>query len=159
VKNTQDIATLAPGLVNAFCPIDGIATGGQPRAEDVPRFAAAGYRSIVDLRPPSESRGFDEESAARAAGLRYENIPVTPQTLRDADFDRFRAFVADRANRPMLVHCASANRVGALLLPYLLLDERLAPDAALSLARQIGLRSRELTDAALRYARDRGATA
>lgn len=150
---------MAPGLVNAFCPLDGVATGGQPTAADITRLADAGYRSVVDLRPASESRGFDEAKTVQAAGLRYEQIPVTPQTLRDEHFDRFRAFVADPANRPMLVHCASANRVGALLLPYLLLDERRPLDEALPLAATVGLRSKELTDAALRYAAARGAQA
>lgn len=157
MKNDQVIAILAPNLVNAFCPIDGVATGGQPTAGDLERLAAAGYRSVVDLRPSSEPRGFDEQAAVKKAGLTYEQIPVTAQTLNDAHFDRFRQFVGDPANRPMLVHCASANRVGALLLPYLLLDEHRTPDEALALARQVGLRSQDLTDAALRYARTRGA--
>lgn len=94
----------------------------------------------------------------RAAGLRYENIPVVSGTLGDAEFDRFRATLRDPANRPALVHCGSANRVGALLIPYLILDEGRSTDEAVRLAQEVGLRSQPLADAALAYARRQGGT-
>jgi protein tyrosine phosphatase (PTP) superfamily phosphohydrolase (DUF442 family) len=43
--------------------------------------------------------------------------------------------------RPLLFHCASANRVGALWLPYRVLDNGITYDAALAEAKQVGLRA------------------
>jgi uncharacterized protein (TIGR01244 family) len=151
-----DIAAIAPGLPNALCPMSDVATAGQPRADHFRRLADAGYKVVIDLRHPDEPRGFDEAAAVREAGLRYENIPVTPPKLGDAEFDRFRTVLRDPANRPALVHCGSANRVGALLIPYFVLDEGRATDEALRLAQQVGLRSQELADVALRYTRSHG---
>ena len=152
-SKAQDIAAAAPDLLNAFCPLCGLATGGQPCADHFRQLAKAGYRTVVDLRHPSEARGFDEATTAREAGLRYENIPVTPHTLCDEDFDRLRALLKDPATRPALVHCASANRVGALLIPYLILDEGKSPPEAERLAGEIGLRSPELAEVARQYVR------
>lgn len=152
------LAGVAEALVNGSCPLPDVAAAGQPRAEDFRRLADAGYKSIIDLRHPAEDRGFDEAAVARDAGLRYENIPVTPPTLGDAEFDRFRAVLMDPANRPLLVHCASANRVGALLIPYLMLDEGRPVGVALELAKRAGLRSQELADVALQYVKANGAS-
>jgi uncharacterized protein (TIGR01244 family) len=153
VASSSDLTTLVPGLPNASCLVQGIATAGQPRAEHLRRLADLGYKVVIDLRHPDEPRGFDEVAAVRETGLRYENIPVTPPTLGDEEFERFRAVLRDPANRPALVHCGSANRVGALLIPYLILDEGRLFEEALRLAQQVGLRSAELAAAALDYVR------
>lgn len=156
---TAELARTVPGLAQGYCPLPGVATAGQPQADQLRAIAAAGYRAVLDLRAIGEPRGYDEATVARDAGLRYENVPVTSPVVADGDFDRVREFVADEGNVPMLVHCASANRVGALLLPYLVLDRRQGIDDALAAARRIGLRSPEMTDAALRYIRARGGPA
>lgn len=146
------------GLPYAFTPLDGIVTAGQPQAEHIGQLADAGFKSVIDLRASSEPRGFDEAATVGAAGMHYESIPVIAGTLGDAEFDRLRAVLRDRAHRPALVHCASANRVGALLIPYLVLDEGRTTEAALQLAQQVGLRSQELAVLALAYVRARSTT-
>lgn len=151
------LATAAAGLMNGSCPLPDVGAAGQPDAGHFRQLAEAGYKSVLDLRDPSEPRGFDEAVVAREAGLRYENIPVSPSALGDAEFDRFRAFLKDPANRPTLVHCGSANRVGALLIPYLMLDEGRTEREALDLAQRAGLRSQELASLAVRYARTHAA--
>ncbi len=55
----------------------------------------------------------------------------------------------------MLVHCSSANRVGALLIPYFVLDEEKSTEEAVKIASEVGLKSDELKQAALRYAERR----
>lgn len=152
-----DMIAVVPGLPNAFCPMAGVATAGQPRADHFRRLADAGCKAVIDLRHPDEPRGFDEAAAVRQAGLRYENIPVTPPSAGDAELDRFRSVLRNPANRPALVHCGSANRVGALLIPYLVLDEGRTTDEALRLAQEVGLRSEQFADAALSYTRSHGA--
>lgn len=156
-SDTSALADAAAALPNGGSPLPDIASSGQPRADQFQLLADAGYRTVIDLRPPAESRGFDEAAAARAAGLAYENIPVTAQTLGDAEFDSLRALLKNPEARPAVVHCASANRVGALLIPYLMLDEGRTSSEATEIAVRAGLRSQELLTAALRYAKARGA--
>lgn len=151
VPDPVALAGVAAELTYGSCPLPDVAAAGQPRPEQLRRLADAGYRTIIDLRAPGEPRGFDETGAAREAGLAYESIPVTPQTLGDAEFDRLRTLLRNPSVRPAVVHCASANRVGALLIPYLVLDEGHSVEAALDIARRAGLRSAELETLALRY--------
>lgn len=149
--NASPLQSVAAQLPNGALPLPAILTAGQFHAAHVEPLASAGVRMVLDLRPASEPRGFEEAAAVTDAGMRYENVPVTQQTLVRDDFARVRSLLADPANRPAVVHCASANRVGALLLPQLVLDEGRTEQEAVAVARQIGLRSQELLDAALAY--------
>jgi uncharacterized protein (TIGR01244 family) len=146
VANSQ----LHAKLPNGAQPLAGVLTAGQPSAAQFSELAKAGVRTVIDLRSPVEARGFDESASVRAAGLTYRNIPVTPTTLGNHEFDEVRGLLRDGA-RPMLIHCGSANRVGALLIPYLMLDEKQSRDDALRIAHDVGLRSEDLMRAALMY--------
>ena len=122
--DAQDKLTEVLGAIpKAACPLPGVATAGQPSAAAWPQLADAGYRTVVDLRTPEEPRGYDEPASVRAAGLDYIGIPVSQPTLGDSEFDSFREIVRAPERRPIFVHCATSNRVGALLLPYFALDQ------------------------------------
>jgi len=150
-NDNTDIRQVAPDLDYAACPLEGVATAGMPRAEHFARLAAAGYTTVLDVSAPEEARGYDEAAVVAAAGLTYVNIPVRSYQPDDTAFDAVRALLSDPNRRPLLFHCRSANRVGGLLLPYLMLDEGRGQEEALNLAIQVGLRSQELAWAALTY--------
>ena len=134
-----------PALKNATQPEPGLVSAGQPTDEQLRGLAQAGYKTVLDLRPPTEDRGFDEPKTAREAGLAYVNIPVTPQTLDDATLDRFLEAMRT-AERPVLLHCASANRTGGLYYAWLVLEKGVAPEEALKRAKEAGLRSPEIEE-------------
>ncbi|MFI5242294.1 MAG: hypothetical protein ACHQRL_04725 [Gemmatimonadales bacterium] len=135
------------------CPVPGVATAGQPDAQAWGALARAGFKSVIDLREPDEPRGHDEPGEIALAGLAYLALPVNHDTLGDRQFDAVRSFVGDPAHRPVLVHCATANRVGALLLPYFALDEHMAVEEAHRLAVEVGMRSPDYSQLALDYVR------
>jgi len=154
----QDTLRSVLGTIpNAVCPVDGIASAGQPPKTAWGDIARAGYRTVVDLRMPDEPRDHNEPEAVRAAGMEYVAIPTSQPTLRDEIFDRFREVMSDADRRPIFVHCATANRVGALLLPYFALDEHRPMSEAVQLAQRAGLRNPELANLAVNYAQKRGA--
>ncbi len=144
--------SIPPGLAYAAQPLPWLVTSGQPEQEHFRELAEARFKTVVDLRMPGEPRGFDEPTAVREAGLEYVSLPVMEEILIDESFDRFREVMRDLTKRPVLLHCTTANRVGALLLPYLILDEGRSPDDALQIARRVGLRSPYLAAIALDYA-------
>jgi hypothetical protein len=82
---------------------------------------------------------------------------MSQPTLRDEIFDQFREIARDPSRRPLFVHCASANRVGTLLLPYFALDEKRPLSEAIQLAQQAGMRNPEMVRMAVDYARRHGA--
>ncbi len=72
---------------------------------------------MIDPREPGEDRGFDEPETVRRAGMDYVSIPVGHEDVDDETFELLWDLTVGSECRPMLVHCASANRVGALLTP------------------------------------------
>jgi hypothetical protein len=57
--------------------------------------------------------------------------------------------------RPTFACCNSGNRVGAALLPYLMLDKGMTEDDAVVLAMKMGMRNTENMESALAYVRKR----
>lgn len=152
----SELQDIPPDLPNGSVPLPGIATAGQLREHHLPGLAGAGYRRVIDLRGVDEDRGFDEAAAVQKTGMEYVHLPVKG-TPDDDTFRRFRDEVRDQGGKPAVVHCGTANRVGAMMLPHLLLDRGMDQEEALRTARAIGMRSPDLERAALEYvARERG---
>jgi uncharacterized protein (TIGR01244 family) len=94
-----------------------IATAGLLKNGAIPALKALGFATIVDLRGPDEGAGAEKQTV-EAAGLRYVNIPVINGVPTDAQVAEFARVVEDANSAPLLVHCASANRVGAMWALY-----------------------------------------
>lgn len=131
------------GIANASFPEPGVLLSGQPTGEQVQLAAEDGYKTILDLRTPQEPRGFDEPEAARLNGLVYVNVPVSPTALDQTTIDRFLNAMR-KAQKPVLIHCSTGARVGALWYAWLVLGEGKPPSEALAKAKAAGLRSPEL---------------
>ena len=125
-----------------FFPRAGLLCAGQPDAAAWVDYAKAGYRTVISLRSASELVGRDEASEVRAAGMEFKQLPV--DGLADMDFGHADALgeMLSTLESPVLVHCGSGNRVGALLA---LLEFRRGADseAALSFGRRAGLTGAE----------------
>jgi len=144
------------GALEKVHELGGVYTAGQPTAEDLAAAREAGIRTVIDLRKPGEDRGYDEAAAAEALGLDYVTLPWNgPAELTDEVFERGRELLRT-AERPLLFHCASANRCGALWIPYRVLDEGVPLDVAVAEAKTIGLKTPEYESKARAYvARER----
>lgn len=131
--------------------MDGLYLAGQPSEEDFAQIRAAGIRTIVNLRGVGEVTEFDEETVATDAGLDYVHLPFQGAGALTAEiFDRTRELLnSDRG--PIFLHCGSANRVGAVWLPWRVLDQGVSVEQALSEAQEIGLRTPAYTQKALDY--------
>ncbi len=94
-----------------------IATAGLLRDGGLAEVKALGFTTIIDLRTPPEGTAL-EKAEVEAAGLRYLNIPVGKGAPSDKQVREFGALIEDATNYPVLVHCVSANRVGAMWTLY-----------------------------------------
>ncbi len=85
----------------------------QISAEDVPAIAEAGIALVICNRPdPEVPAGQQAEAigaAVRAAGLRFEILPLTHQTMTPENVARQRALI-DSSDGPVLAYCASGTR-------------------------------------------------
>jgi protein tyrosine phosphatase (PTP) superfamily phosphohydrolase (DUF442 family) len=146
------LAALA-GLPNLAEPVPGWATGGQPTAEQLKAFKAAGGEVVVDNRDPMEPRPFDEPAVARAAGLEYVSLPIVHGAVTPDTMKQIHQALKKLEGRKALLHCSSGNRTAAGLIPYMMLEKGLKEEDAVEQAMQMGLRSAELMELATEYAR------
>jgi len=144
------------GVPNACEPIPGIVTGAQPDPEHLAALRRAGCEVVLDIRDPMEPRPYRVPDAVVAAGLEYKNIPVGHGPLSDRTFGAVLDAVRELAgHRRAFIHCSSGNRVGVALLPYFMLEQGMDEEEAVALAMRVGMRSAELMEQALEYARAR----
>ena len=125
------LALLAPGICqaeeagasallpirNARVPVEGVLSGGQPSPEQIEAAARAGFRTVINLRTEGEP-GFEwEREAVESLGMRYVLLPVagadglTRENVESLDAALEQAL----GEGPVLLHCASGNRIGAIL--------------------------------------------
>lgn len=137
-------AAPAPGGLGAVQAIGHVLLAtGAPGPEDLEALRAAGVRAVLDLRTPAEAAGFDEAGAARALGLEHVAVPLArPDQLAREDLERALSVLDDVSRRPLLVHAAGGDPVGALWLAYRVRTGDLEWDAALAEAEAVGLRDR-----------------
>lgn len=89
---------------------------GQPSAEAIAKLPSSGITTVIDLRPDQETPDLDERAAAEKAGLKYLLLPVAGAAdLTRENVARFDQLLKDTSSENVLIHCASGNRVGAML--------------------------------------------
>lgn len=95
-------------------PVGGITSAGQPDAAAFKVFAENDYAAVIDLRTEGESRGLDEKSVVEGLGMDYVSLPIGRDGISFESAEALDKLI-DSYDEPVLVHCGSANRVGALL--------------------------------------------
>ena len=134
--------SLKADIPKVLCLDASVATGGQPTEKAFEKLAANGFKSVLSLRTSSE--GIDlsrQRELVEKAGMRYVNIPVVSQEPKPEQVAEFIKVVSDKSNHPMLIHCGSANRVGAFWMIYRVVTQNWSEDKALEEATRIGLTS------------------
>jgi uncharacterized protein (TIGR01244 family) len=142
------------GIVNFAQVDDTFACAGAVKAEAAAELKRRGYASVVNFRKASEEGAAveAEKAALEAAGLKYIAIPWA---RTDADvkpaLDAFLAAVKDPANRPMLFHCASANRASGFWAIKRVVVDGWKKEKALAEAETIGLTHESMKQWAVEY--------
>jgi len=139
------------GVVN-YTRIDAtVACAGATPAEAMPALKELGFASVINFRTSEENGANIEASqtAARTAGLNYIHIPFRAPTPEKTE--EFLAAISDTANQPAYIHCASANRVGAMWFIKRVKQDGWDTDRAMAEAETIGLRSEQLKEFAVNY--------
>ena len=87
---------------------------GQPDAAILEAVRDAGFVAVIDLRTAGEDRGLDEPAVVDALGMDYHSLEIAG--AQGVTFDNARALdeILAGIDGPVLLHCQSGNRVGAL---------------------------------------------
>ncbi len=135
VTTRRDAADLLP---NGRFTEDGILVGGQPTPGQLQTLSDLGYSTVVNLRMPQENESTDAASV-ESLGMDYEWIPVAgAQGVNETNARRL-AEILKAADGPVVVHCASGNRVGALFAMKAFYVDGKSPEDALAAGRAAGL--------------------
>ncbi|PYR53152.1 MAG: hypothetical protein DMF89_00355 [Acidobacteria bacterium] len=142
----------APAGVTNYTKVDAtVACAGATPVTALPEIKKNGFASVVNFRMPTEQGANIDEAKATAAqvGLKYIHLPYQTPTPEIAE--AFLKAVADPSNQPMYIHCASANRVGAMWFIKRVKLDGWDVDRAMKEAEGIGLRAPNLKEFALNY--------
>ena len=127
---------------------DRLAAAGQPTPETLRNLKQLGFKTVVSIRTPGEIE-LDEGAIVREAGLRYVSVPISSGDFSSADVDAVARVLDDDAAAPVLLHCASSNRVGGVLA---VIEARRGEsiEDALSFGQHVGLKSDSMIEAVKR---------
>jgi len=125
------ITEVSPGLFSA----------GQPTPDQLDTLAANGVRTVINLRASSEPVEFDEAQRLQVLGMRYIPIPVSgaADLTRDKVRQLSDALAVAEPLGGILIHCASGNRVGAMLALVSAWERQASRAQSLQLGLQAGM--------------------
>ncbi|MDP1558121.1 MAG: protein tyrosine phosphatase family protein [Nitrosomonas sp.] len=135
-SNQMPFGSQAPAVKNYNRATSQIATSGIIGEEGIKVLAVHGFKTIIDLRTEAEGT-HEEKLAVEATGMRYVNIPVTGTGINDDQLTAFTKTI-EATQTPVLVHCGSGNRAGALWATYRI-SKGVAPEIALEEGRTAGM--------------------
>ncbi len=154
------VPEIAPVTIGATPKVTAHADGNlyfaaQPAAADFDTFSRLGVKTVINLRGESEMAqlGFDEKQTIEAAGMNYLNFPMGRDIPADTDLAAMFNALDAAKDGPILLHCASSNRVGALWALYRIDRAGLNADQAEAEGRAAGMTA----DSFVKAVRDRAA--
>ena len=114
--------------------------GAQPKEGGLQKLSALGIKTVINLRDDDE-REQREEQQAKAAGLRYFNIPLSnSRAPSDAQVERVLAIINAQENQPVFVHCQrGADRTGTIIAVYRISHDGWTSEQAKAEAKHYGM--------------------
>lgn len=132
-------------LLNASHPEPGVVSCGQLTPPQLDELIHRGV-ALISLRPTDEDGTGWEESRTAALHGRYRRIPVAGTAgVTEANARLLDTAIADAGDHPVVVYCASGNRVGALLALRAYYVQGKSPEEALQIGKAGGLTRLEPT--------------
>lgn len=93
---------------------DSLYVAGQPTLEQFTLLAKSGIETVISLRGENEV-DFDEAKEVVDTGMRFINLTIKGASDITPENSRQLRTILDQIEGPVLLHCGSSNRVGALL--------------------------------------------
>lgn len=143
---TADDVVKTPKLKikNVKYPEKGVICGGQPTKQEFLKAQSMGITTVINLRSKAELAQYAfEEKLLKKLGIKYVHIPV--YGVKGIQKENMTKLVKALKShkKPVLIHCASGNRVGALFALKAALVDGKSVDAAVKIGKKAGLTSLE----------------
>ena len=140
-----DLDAVQAAEINNFRAPEGTTlSSGQPTVAQLGIAARAGVKHVINLRAPGEDVAFDESEVVESLGMDYYNIPVAGGGGITAENAQALADLLARIDgEPVIVHCATGNRVGGLMA-FSAFADGASVDAAIDEGARWGMTSERL---------------
>lgn len=142
VQATQTVTTELD-ILNLKAQSEYVLTSGQPNQTDFAKLKELGVKNIINLRGDNETN-WSEQDLVTELGMNYYHIPVQSKadiTIENAT--KLQSLLNQHQQQTTLLHCASSNRVGALVALYNAITLKKPIDEAVEIGKQWGLKSLE----------------
>ena len=120
---------------------------GQPTPEQLNKLGKAGINIVINLRPHSEFDDSQEQKTLKGAGIEYHNIAIDgAKGLSEANImalDKILSGIDSKKN--VLMHCASSNRVGAMMALRANWLQGASKEESLAIGEKYGMKSLKTT--------------
>jgi len=134
-----------------LCIDDKPTAGGKPSSSAYAKAAGNDFRSVLTLRSAKDGVDVNRERfMVEQNKMRYFNIAVTDNLPSRKQVDEFLIVVRDKANHPMLLNCAFAERVAPLMMIFRIVEQGWSEERAVEEASQSGIKK----DPLKKFARD-----
>lgn len=131
-KMSEDALGVGPGRIIKLS--GNVYIAGQITEHQITALASTSLGSIINLRQEGEGSFLHTEAAlCQQLGIKYVHVPMVPSTITEEVIDSLLVKM-DTLPKPILVHCASAIRAGAMAVAHIATREQLCDEATASLA-------------------------
>jgi len=94
-----------------------IVTSGVLTEKGIDQLSEHGFKTIIDLRTKAEGTATEEKYVQEKGSIKYINVPYNGSSITDEQLDLFTKHI-DESEYPLIIHCGSGNRVGAMWSSY-----------------------------------------
>lgn len=117
-----------------------ITFSGQPTEEELRAFAAAGGKVVINNRTQREMdrHTFDERALVESLGMVYVHTPSSSAIFDGSQAIALRDTLANTSG-PVLMHCGSGSRSATIYGMYLIKDQGMNKNDAISTAKELGM--------------------
>ena len=151
----QEVTTpTVEGVTNLHRLETTVACAGATKAQAIPEIKKMGFASIINLRQAGEP-GADldaEAAAAKAADIRYYNVPFNGAAPDPASADKFLDAITAKGSEPAFIHCAGGGRAATMWFIKRLVVDHWGVERAAKEAAALGMTNPALRQFALDYA-------
>ena len=141
-KAPEDNSLLLP-IMNAALPFDQILTAGQPTPDQLEQAKARGYKAVINLRTGKENPSPEvERKWVEGLGMRYISLPVDGKKgVTKENALKLADYLKDSSLYPLIVHCYTSNRTGAIFAIKAFHVDGKSADQSLEVGKKAGLKS------------------
>ena len=137
----KQIRKVRVGEIEKAYQVGNIILAGQPKAADLKTLKTVGVQRVINLyrNPPLK---VNEMEICRQLNMEYQHLPFDDERqLNDAIFNRVRTALLQSSTKPVLLHCKSNDRVGAVWAAFRTLDQGIDLETAIREAKAMGLKT------------------